>query len=170
MIIDYFKYITLFILAVFIQVLIFDNIYFYGYAHVFFYVIFILLLPFEINKYTLMILGFILGIIVDIFNNSIGMHAFATVFISFLRPYVLQIYSTKDEYEIGHKPGLYDYGYGWFIRYSLTLLFIHHFIFYFIEVFRFYNFHLTFIKIIISSIASLIFIILYQLLFFRNKA
>lgn len=140
-----------------------------GYAHVFFYLIFILLLPIAINKYFLLILGFALGIIVDIFNNTIGLHSFTTVCVSFLRPYVLQIYSPKDGYEPDDKPTLYFNGYAWFVKYSITLIFIHHLVFYYLEVFRFYYFFNTFLKVILSSFASLFFIILTQLLFIRHK-
>ncbi len=170
MISDYLKYTGLFILAVFFQVVILDNIYLGGYARIFFYIIFILSLPIEINRYTLMILGFILGFCIDIFNNTPGMHTFATVTAAFVRPGVLKIYAPRDDYEPGEKPLLSNYGYFWFMRYALTIILIHHFVFYFIEVFRFYFFFHTLLKVFFSSVLSLTLIILSQLLIIRKRS
>jgi rod shape-determining protein MreD len=169
MISNYLKYSGLFILAVFAQVVVFDNIYMGGYARVFFYVIFILSLPVEVNRYALMLLGFILGLSIDVFNNTPGMHSLATVTVAFIRPYVLEIYSPRDNYEQGEKPLIYNYGYFWFIKYALTILFIHHFVFYFVEVFRFYNFFITLFKVILSSFLGLTIIIISQLLVIRKR-
>lgn len=170
MITDYIKYISIFILAIFLQVLIFDNIYLGGHAHIFFYIVFILVLPIEINRYLLMILGFSLGIFIDIFNNTIGIHAFATVSISFLRPYILQIYAPRDGYEPGDKPRISNFGYGWFLKYALTLVLIHNLIFYTLEVFRFYLFFQTLSKAVLSCIISLIIITLSQMLFIKKRS
>lgn len=164
MIIEYLKYLALFVLAILIQVLLFDNIYFMGYANVFYYLIFIIMLPIKINRYVLMSLGFITGLFVDIFNSTIGMHAFACVFVSFLRPYILMIYSPRDGYEPENKPGLYNYGFSWFFKYAITIILIHHLVFYYIEVFRFYNFFFTFKKVILTSIFSFTSILLTLLL------
>ena len=76
------RFITLFAL----QILIFNNIPIFGYSIPYVYVIFILLLPFEINKVFLLILGFISGIIIDFSTNSPGVHASATLTLAFARP------------------------------------------------------------------------------------
>ncbi len=169
MITDIAKYTGLFGLAVFAQVLIFDNIYLSGYANIFFYVIFILLMPVEINKYFLMLLGFFIGILVDIFNNTVGMHAFATVLISFLRPFILRIYAPRDGYVPGERPGISNYGYMWFLKYTLTILLIHHLAFYYIEIFRLSNLFIILGKSVLSASLGFGVIMLSQLLFVKVK-
>lgn len=169
MITDIAKFSGLFILVVFVQVLIFDNIYLHGYAHVFFYVLLVLLLPVEINKYFLMLIGFFLGLLVDIFNNTIGMHAFATVLITFIRPFVLRIYAPRDGYEPGEKPGIVNYGYIWFLKYALTILLIHHLAFFCIEIFRLSNIFIILGKSVLSAAISFTVIMLSQLLFVKVK-
>lgn len=169
MLIEYLKYTALFFIAIFLQLIVFDNIYLYGYANIFFYIIFIVLLPIGINRYTLMIIGFSSGMLIDIFNNTPGMHAIATVAISFLRPFILRVYAPRDGYESEYAPRISNYGYFWFVKYTISLLFVHHLIFYYIEIFRFDIFFLTFFKVIVSSILGLIVILISQLLFVRNK-
>jgi rod shape-determining protein MreD len=168
MIIDHLKYLGLFVLVILLQVLIFDNIYLFGKANIFFYVLLILLLPVEINKYFLLVIGFFLGLSIDIFNNTIGMHAAASVFISFLRPYVLELLSPRDGFETGDKPRIYIYGFAWFLKYSFSLLLFHHVFYYTVEVFRFDYFFDTLLRVILSSIASLFFIVLSQLIVIKR--
>ena len=80
-----------FLFLVFIQVLVFNNIQVSGLINPYIYVIFILLLPFETPKWAILGLAFLLGISVDLFTNTPGMHSTATVLMAFLRPYVLSI-------------------------------------------------------------------------------
>lgn len=80
-----------FIVLVLIQVLILNNIEFSGYINPFLYVLFILLLPFETPAWLLLVSGFALGLTVDLFMNTPGLHAAATVLTAFVRPFVLRI-------------------------------------------------------------------------------
>ena len=72
-----------FILLVLVQVLVLNNIQFLGYIDPYLYILFILVLPVQMPRWFLLILAFALGITIDIFSNTLGMQAFATVFIAF---------------------------------------------------------------------------------------
>src|SRR5574344_1965588 len=109
-------YIISFIGIVLVQVLIMNNIQFSGYVNPYFYVLFILILPIGVPRYLLLILGFLLGITVDVFCNTPGIHASATVLISFLRPYFFYS-SNLDEQEKAMLPTIKNMGLGWFLRY-----------------------------------------------------
>ena len=87
------RYLINFILLVFLQVFILNNIQFSGYINPYIYVLFILILPFEIPSWFLIIIAFFLGLTIDLFSHTVGMHSSATVFMAFLRPYVLKIIS-----------------------------------------------------------------------------
>lgn len=169
MLTDFIKYFFLFFAACFMQVIVFDNIFLGSHVHIFFYVIFILLLPIEINKYLIMTLGFILGLCVDLFNNTPGLHAFACVMIAFVRPFVLRIYAPRDGYIPNEKPKMENYGFLWFFKYAATLLLIHNISFFYLEFFKFGVFFLVLMKSIISTAASILLIILAQMLFFKIK-
>ena len=83
------KYIARFILIVSIQILVLNNIFFFGYINPYAYILFIIMLPISISKNQLLYLSFFLGLVIDMFQNSMGSHAFASVLIAYLRNYIL---------------------------------------------------------------------------------
>src|SRR5690554_7392059 len=66
-----------FVVLVFFQVTVFNNIHFWGFITPYPYILFILLYPLNINRNLFLILSFALGLILDIFNNSGGIHTTA---------------------------------------------------------------------------------------------
>jgi len=88
---------------------------------------------------------------------------------AFARPGVLKMIATKAQYESGVKPGIQDMGFPWFFSYAGLLILIHHFLLFYIEVFRFSEFFTTFFRIILSSIVTLALVILSQYLFLKIK-
>ncbi len=165
----YVKNIFRFIILVLLQVLIFNNIHFRGYINPYVYVLFILLLPFETPPWLLLISAFSIGFFVDLYTDTMGFHAAACVFMAFFRPSVLRIISSTRDYELGLSPGIKDLGFKWFFNYSLILILIHHFAYFYLEVFTFHEFFYTFWRIIFSSAFTLIFIIIGQYLFYKKK-
>jgi rod shape-determining protein MreD len=156
------RYLISFTLLVFLQVFILNNIQFSGYINPYIYILFILALPFETPNWALLILAFLLGLTVDFFSSTIGMHCSATVFMAFMRPYVLKFISPRDGYESETLPRLKYYGAGWFIKYSTILIFAHHFILFYVEVFRLSNFFTTFTRVVLSSIFTIILVLISQ--------
>lgn len=161
------KYIFNFILLVFLQVFILNNIQFSGYINPYIYVVFILTLPFETPKWLLLVLAFLIGITIDTFSHTLGMHSSATVFMAFLRPFVLEIIAPRDGYESETYPQLRYYGGNWFLKYAAILVFAHHLFLFYIEVFRLSDFFATFFRALLSSIFS-IFLILIGQYFYRR--
>jgi len=162
---DLFKNIIRFFILVIFQIFILNNIEINGYINPYFYIYFILLLPFETPKWLLLTSAFLLGLSVDIFSNSLGLNAAACVLVAFLRPGLLAVLTSKREFETGIKPGIRDLGFAWFFNYSIVLVFIHHFALFFLEAFSFNNFLFTFYQVLISSGLSILLIIISQYLF-----
>ncbi len=156
------------IVLVLVQILVFNNIQISGYLIPNFYILFILLLPFETPRWLLLVSAFALGISVDLFTQTPGMHAAATVFMAFLRPWVLEMSSPRDGYESGTFPRLYYYGFQWFLRYTVILVLAHHFVLFYIEVFRFTEFFSTLLRVLLSSLFSIILIMLSQYFIYRK--
>ncbi len=157
-----------FVFLVLAQVFIFNNIQFSGYVNPYVYVLFILLLPFETPGWLLLTLAFLLGFSVDVLSGTLGMHTAATVFMAFLRPYILQIFSPRDGYESGTYPRIHYYGFSWFLKYAAILIFAHHLVLFYLEIFRFTDFFATFFRVLLSSVFSLIIIMLSQYIIFRE--
>lgn len=161
------KYAIMFISLVFFQVLILNQVQFSGYANPYIYVLFILLLPLSTPPYLMMLLAFLIGLVVDIFSNSLGLHAASSVLIAFIRPVVIRLISDREE-DRSDYPGLFQNSFGWFISYVGILVVIHHFALFYLEVFSFLGFFKTLFRVIISSVFSIFVIVLSQFLVFRN--
>ena len=156
----------IFILLVLAQVLLFNNIQFSGYVNPYVYIMFILLLPAEIPAALLLFLSFGIGMIVDFYSGSAGMHAFATTFAGFVRPFVLRSISPRDGYNPGAQLSMLNYGFRWFLLYATVIVFVHHAALFFVEAFRLIDFFRTSFRIIFSSAFSLIFITIIE--FYRK--
>lgn len=156
----------IFILLILLQVLLFNNIQFSGYVNPYIYIMFIMLLPVEIPAWTLLLLSFLTGGIIDFFAGSPGMHSSATVLAGFARPYVLRLISPRDGYEPNSDPSMLTYGFRWFLIYTLVIVFVHHTALFYLEVFRFTEFFRTLGRILLSSGFSIIFILLIE--FYRK--
>jgi rod shape-determining protein MreD len=163
------KYIIRFVILVLLQVLVFNNIQLSGFIIPCYYVLFILLLPFETPKWSLPLIGFLLGLSIDLFTHTPGIHASATVLMAFSRPFVLNMIAPREGYEPGSYPTLYYYGLEWFLKYSAILVCIHHFFLFYVEIFRISDFFATFLRALLSSAFSILFIVLSQYFIFKRS-
>ncbi|MDA3878763.1 MAG: rod shape-determining protein MreD [Prolixibacteraceae bacterium] len=162
-----FWYIGLFVTSVLVQVLFMDQIQFCGLVNPFFYVLFILLLPINIPRYLLLILGFLIGITIDIFASTPGIHASASVFMAFLRPFLINAGNIDDQ-ERMVTPTVMNMGIGWFVRYALILIFFHHLFLFFIEMFTFSGFINTLLRSTLSGLFTFVLVFLSQFIIYRK--
>jgi rod shape-determining protein MreD len=133
------------------------------------YPLFILLLPFEVSVVGLLIIGFVTGLTMDMFMSTGGMHACATVLLAYLRTNVLNALLPKNLSEYPNQsPSVKNMGWMPFIVYSTFLILIHHSVFFTIEVWNFMNIGYLILKIVASTVTSLLFVIVYLLLFTRQ--
>lgn len=158
-----------FVFLILFQVLILNNINLGGYVNPFFYVYFILLLPFSTPRWALLGLAFLLGMGIDIFTNTPGLNATACVAMAFARPFIINIISTSTESLIGVNPKIRNQGIKWFFYYALILILIHHTVLFYLEVFRFEEFFQTLFRILVSSALTLLFVLLSEYLFFQKS-
>ncbi|HER08192.1 MAG TPA: rod shape-determining protein MreD [Bacteroides sp.] len=157
-----------FIVVVLVQVLVLDNIMLHGYLVPYFYLLFLLLMPFETPRWIQLLAGFLLGLSVDLFENTPGMHTAATVLVAYLRPYLLNLLAPRDGYEPETYPRIHYYGFSWFLKYTLALVVIHHFALFYLEVFQLRDFFSTLLRVFLSSILSTATIVLSQFFVFRE--
>lgn len=135
------------------------------------YPLFILLLPFETTVPVLLIVGFITGITVDTFMNTAGIHAFAAVLIAYLRTNVLSALLPKNLVEYPNQsPSVKNMGWMPFLVYSSFLILLHHASYFTIEMWSLQNIGYLLLKIVASSATSILFIIIYLLLFTRQAS
>ena len=156
----------IFILLALVQILLFNNIQFSGYVNPYVYIMFILLLPVEIPATLTLFLSFGIGIIIDFYSGSAGMHAFASTFAGFVRPLVLRSISPRDGYSPRAQPSMVNYGFKWFLLYATIIVFVHHSALFFVETFKVMDFIRTLSRTILSALFSLTFIIIIE--FYRK--
>ena len=136
----------------------------------FIYPLYILLLPFETPVWVLLFLGFGLGVTVDAFMTTAGIHACATVLIAYLRTNVLNALMPRNLSEyINQQPSVKNMGWMPFLVYSGFLIILHHLVYFTIESWSFAGFGSLLLKVAASFITSMLFIIVYILLFTRQN-
>ena len=154
-----------FFIYLFYQVLILQNVVLFHTAFCFLYILYLLLLPVETNPLVLMGIGFLMGFAVDMFYESIGLHAFACVLIMYVRNFWLNSMTPQGGYDNNSTPSLALGGVQWFIIYSLPLVFLHHAVLFFMEAGGFGMFWFTLWKIITSTFFTMLVILIAQFLF-----
>ena len=157
-----------FIVVILFQTLVMDNVMISGYMVPYVYVVFIILMPFETPRWVVLVSGFLLGFGIDLYEHTLGMHTAASVLLAFVRPYILGLLAPRDGYEPETFPRIHYYGFFWFLKYTLLLVFIHHSLLFFLEVFQLQDFLSTLLRVILSSILSASAIVLSQYFVFRR--
>lgn len=137
----------------------------FNYIHILIYPLFIMLFPVQVSKILLIVLGFLMGISVDIFYDSPGLHASASVLTAFIRPFVLMVIEPRGGYKINSVPTKDQFGFNWFLRYVSILLVIHLLWYFSLEVFQISEILKVLLKTFVSFFASLMFIWLYVIIF-----
>lgn len=163
------KNIIRFVLLVLLQVLILSNIQLHQLINPFIYFLFILLLPIGASRWLVLISSFILGLTVDIFSDTGGIHAAVCVLIGYIRPFIMSLISPHGGYDSNDVPGLGQMGLTWFLIYAVSLTLIWNIAYFFLEVFSLDGVFRTLLKIFISTIISLLLIFLHQYIFYEKQ-
>ena len=155
------KIIIYFVVFVLLQALVMNNIHLFDIITPFVYLYVILKLPVNLSRSQSVIISFLLGLVIDIFSDTYGMHAAACTLTGFIcKPLIDRFVDIKDMPE-DSIPSFNVFGTGKFIRYILILVAIHHITLFIIDSFSFFQPLLLITRILSSILATsvLIFII-----------
>lgn len=158
-----------FVLLIAIQVFLLKNFGYYNLASPFLYILFILLLPFGIPNILLFLLAFSTGLTVDVFYDTLGLNAAACTILAFVRIIFISVTVQKDGFDNEPDPSLGIMGFRWFFFYATLLTFIHHLILFTFETFRFTDFGYTMLRVLLSSLSTVVLILIAEFVFFRKK-
>lgn len=138
-----------FVAVVLLQALLFDNLMFSGLVVPLYYVVFVILLPVKIGRLWLLLLGALLGVVMDISMGSAGLNTIATTAMAFVRPFVMNISMGKD---VAHENIPYGGAIGneSFLLYAALLVLVHNALFFGFESLGSHLFY-TLGRIVISS-------------------
>jgi hypothetical protein len=120
-----FKYFIQWFVLVALQVLLFKDFAFFNASYCFAYVGAFLLIPFEISVVVGMVIAFATGFLVDVFYDTLGMHAAASVFVAYLRGPLQKALTPAGNYEEYMEPTLPSMGLQWYALYVTPLVLVH---------------------------------------------
>ena len=152
-----------FVILILAQVLIFNHINFMGYINPYVYVLFVILYPANNTRTLFVVLAFLLGLCVDVFSDSGGVHAAACVTIAYIRPVFLKFsFGTVYDYQ-SIKFDQIDFGNK--LTYFSALIFIHHLILFSLEIFNISKILLILEKTLFSGIFTILLCLIISTLF-----
>ena len=156
-----------FVTLLLVQILLLNNINVFGYVNPYLYPLFILVFPLTGNKSLLILLAFVLGLTMDIFGDSGGVHAAASVFIAWIRPAILK-FSFGVSYQLNTLK-ISTAPFSKQLMYISTMVLVHHFILFSMEIFNMSYIILISKSTLFSGIFSVI-LMMITIVLFSKKA
>lgn len=134
------------------------------------YFLFILWLPFKMNRLVQMILAFALGFTLDCFTNSYGLHAASCVLIAYVRPFLINLLISQEGVEKNYnEPSIQSLGFTPYFTYVAILTFIHNSFLFFLQALQTGGFFYFMVKSLSSTAISLLMVLLIELIFVRKQ-
>lgn len=154
-----------FVFLVLLQALVIDHVDLaHGWVVPYIYVLFILSLPFNTPPWATLVLGFLLGLAMDFFTSTPGMHTSACTVMAYGRLWMLRILKPRDGYDPVRRPIVQHMGLTWYMTFAGSLILLHHLWLFYVEVYRFDDLLPTFLRAIMSAAATLVLCLLAQAL------
>lgn len=158
-----------FIVFLIMQIFLFKNIGYYNLITPFPYILALLLLPVGISNFLLFLIAFLTGLSVDIFYDSLGVHAAASTLLAWGRITFLKITLDVENQDKNITPIPSEVTFPWFLTYILITTFLHHLTLLTLERFSFFQYHLTLLSCILSCIFTVLICLIFSLLMYRKK-
>jgi rod shape-determining protein MreD len=154
---------------VLLQVMILDNVQMGSFINPYPYIYLVLILPVTIGRVWLLLIGFALGLVMDMFSGTGGMHAAATTLIAYYRPLLLKAQSPREGFELNAVPNIRLFGIGWFVGYAALLTLMHHFALFILEVLSFGDFFRVLLRTLLSGGMTLTIMMMMELMTTRER-
>ncbi len=164
---SYFIHLIRFILLILIQVLVFNRLNFLGFINPMVYILFLFWYPIKENRILFISLGFLLGLLIDIFSDTLALHSAATVTIAYLRPAIMRfVFGVNYEFQsfrLSNATRVQQ------ITFLALLVIVHHIVFFSLEIFSFSNLLVILKKVVFTSLGTLVLCLLFGSLFSDEK-
>jgi rod shape-determining protein MreD len=133
------------------------------------YIVYILTFPNHYSKYVLLLVAFILGITIDIFSNTYGIHASACLIMAYSRTFMTKQLEAQNTFDGTFNLTIHTIEKVSYIKYLTVLTFVFLFWLFLLEEFSFSNLHVIILKTILSTILSVTLILIGQYLLFKKQ-
>jgi len=156
-----------FVLLILAQVLVFNRLNFLGFINPMIYLLFLYWYPIKQRRSIFIIISFILGLIIDIFSDTLAFHSVACATMAYFRPAIMRfVFGVNYEFQSFK---LSNTTRAQQITFLAFLIIGHHAIFFMLEIFSFSHLLLLLKKTISTSAGTLILGILIISLFSAEK-
>lgn len=146
-----------------LQVLLFDHLHVGHWGIAMVYILFLLYLPVRIPRWAEMLIGLLVGLMMDIWHSSLGIHIAACVALSFARPLLLN-QAVQDVERIKDNMSFQTIGRIEYTKCVVILTILHHFIVFTLESWNLAFWWIILLQTIVSSIMTLCFILGHEYL------
>ena len=163
---DWTKQLGRYIVVMLLQVLLFDQLQLWGVCHPYIYILCLLMLPITLPHSVDMVIGAIVGIVMDIFCNSLGIHMASCILLMFIRPYLISgIVSDKDR--LNEQISSRTLGMEGMLKYVVILVIIHHLTVFTLAAWSWHHIGFVLLETLVSGIITILIIIGYNALKYR---
>ncbi len=132
---------------------------------IFIYPVIVLLMPFRLSRHYVILIGFVIGLILDMFYDTIGVHTFALTATAYARGLLLAYLEPRGGYQLSMSPTIFSMGLNWVLTFTSFSVAIHTFLYFTAEVFTFVYIGQILLKTVITFGLSMIVVMGYHLLF-----
>ena len=148
--------------------LVFNHIHLMGYATPMPYVYALIILPHGTARWIYVVLGFCIGIVIDILSNTVGAAAAALTLVGLVTPLLLRTFAPDDKLEEEFTPSIKTIQWGGFLKLAVAVTFIHTLFFFLLETFSLFDALEILIKVGSSTALTVIFMMTFEKL--RNTS
>lgn len=135
----------------------------------FIYPLILLLMPFRVSRHYVILAGFTIGLLTDLFYDTLGVHAFALTGMAYARGILLAWLEPRGGYQLAMSPTQHSMGMNWLLTYTAVSYFIFCFLYFIAEIFTFVFIGQIFLKTLITFILSMLMVMGYHMLFNPRK-
>lgn len=148
--------------------LVFNHIHLMGYATPMPYVYALIILPHGTARWIYVVLGFCIGIVIDILSNTVGAAAAALTLVGLVTPLLLRTFAPDDKLEEEFTPSIKTMQWGVFLKFAVVVTLIHTLVFFLLETFSLFDALEILIKVGSSTALTVIFMMTFEKL--RNTS
>ena len=163
---DWTKQFGRYVVVMLLQVLLFDQLQLWGACHPYIYILCLLMLPITLPHSVDMLIGAVVGLVMDIFCNSLGIHTASCILLMFVRPYLLGVI-VNDKDRLNEQIHLRTLGMEAFIKYVVILVFIHHLMVFSLAAWSWHHIGFVLLETVVSGVITCFIIIGYNILKYR---
>ncbi len=163
---DWTKQIGRYILVMMLQVLLFNQLQLWGACHPYIYILCLLMMPITLPHSVDMLIGAGVGLVMDIFCNSLGVHTAACILLMYVRPYLIGVL-VNDKDRLNEQISLRAIGMEALLKYVVILVVLHHLTVFMLAAWSWTHIGFVLLETLVSSVLTILIILGYNTLRYR---